>query len=398
MSSNFIENLILSHPSDFPEISKDIQKYEIQVIYTQIDRDAQNNPHFKDITFNVDKNQYFYPASTVKFPAAVLALEKLHKLQIQGLDKHSSMLTDSARAPQQHTHTDSTAATGLPSLAHYIKKIFIVSDNEAFNRVFEFLGADEINTNLKEKGYEATRIVRRLANPKFKYEDNQYSNPIRFYQNTGLVYSQKEQISQKNFPFPNTSPLKGKAYYDAKQDTIVQKPFDFSEHNYFSMADMHSILKAVIFPSHTPPAQRFDLEKSDYQFLYRCMGQLPRESKYPDYDEKHYYDSYAKYWIFGASKDAMPPNIRIFNKVGMAYGYLIDTAYIIDLEAKLEFMLSAVIYVNENQILNDNRYEYDKIGFPFFANLGKLILKEEKKRSRVHSPDLSRFRLDFGDK
>jgi len=397
MSDDYIENLILTHPKDFPEVSKDIKKYEIQVLYTQIDRDAQNNPSFKTISFNANKDAYFYPASTVKFPAAVLALEKLNQLSKEGLDKYSTMITDSARAPQFKTEKDSTSVSGLPSLAHYIKKIFLISDNEAFNRVFEFLGADYLNNSLHQKGYTDARIIRRLASSKFQFADNKYTNPIQFYKDSTLVYRQAEQTAQKVFPFPNTNPLKGRAYYDSTEDKIIDEPFDFSEHNYLSLETMHNVLKAVIFPTSVEPKQRFDLKEDDYNYLYRCMAQLPRESKYPDYDDKEYYDGYAKYWIFGSDKNKIPSNIRVFNKVGLAYGYLIETAYIVDFDAKVEFMLSAVIYVNENETLNDNKYEYDKIGFPFFTKLGKLIMDEEKKRSRPFPPDLSRFKLDFED-
>src|SRR4051812_8248507 len=51
----------------------------IQIIYTQIDRDENNQPHFTQYSFNVNKNLYFYPASTVKMPTALLALERLNK-------------------------------------------------------------------------------------------------------------------------------------------------------------------------------------------------------------------------------------------------------------------------------------------------------------------------------
>jgi hypothetical protein len=65
-------------------------------------------------------------------------------------------------------------------------------------------------------------------------------------------------------------------------------------------------------------------------------------------------------------KNPIPKNIRIFNKVGDAYGYLIDNAYIVDFENKVEFMLAAVINVNTDGVYNDGVYAYDSLGFPFF--------------------------------
>lgn len=394
-SDNFIENIILSQAADFPEVSKNLKDYEIQVIYTQIDRDAQNKPSFKTITYNTDKNRYFYPASTVKLPVALLALEWINQRKIPHLDKYSVMLTDSAQSPQTKALIDSTAANGKPSIAHYIKKILLVSDNPAYNRLFELLGADYINTALHRKGYTDARIIRRLAAPKFSTEDNRYTNPVRFYHQDSLLYSKAAQKDQLFFPFPPISPLKGVAYQAGEQ--IINQAFDFSESNYLPLTTLHEILKAVIFPEAVPAEQRFDLSEDDFQFLYKSMGQFPRESKFPDYDDEKYYDSYAKYFLNTDYKGTLPPHIRSFNKVGLSYGFLIDTAYIVDFEAKTEFMLSAVIYVNQNQTLNDDKYEYTQIGFPFFAKLYEHIAAYEKTRKRAFLPDLSKFQMNFKD-
>jgi hypothetical protein len=122
----------------------------------------------------------------------------------------------------------------------------------------------------------------------------------------------------------------------------------------------------------------------------------PYESKYPKYDRKNYYDSYKKYFLFGDSKDSITNrNIRIFNVVGQSYGFLSDIAYVADFQNKIEFMLSAVIYVNSDGIINDGKYDYDKIGFPFLGDLGRVIYDYEKKRNRATVPDLSEFKIDY---
>jgi len=77
----------------------------------------------------------------------------------------------------------------------------------------------------------------------------------------------------------------------------------------------------------------------------------------------------------------MTDNIRIFNKVGDAYGTLTETAYIQDRTSNVEFLLTATVHVNENKIFNDNVYEYDSIGFPFMAGLGRAILRYEQMKN-----------------
>ena len=77
---------------------------------------------------------------------------------------------------------------------------------------------------------------------------------------------------------------------------------------------------------------------------------------------------------------------------GDAYGFLTDSAYIVDFDNGVEFLLSASIYTNANETFNDDNYEYDEIALPFLRDLGTAIYEVELARKREHVPDLSRFR------
>ena len=126
------------------------------------------------------------------------------------------------------------------------------------------------------------------------------------------------------------------------------------------------------------------------------MSQLPTETSSPPYKtDTAMYDSYCKFLMFGDNKKPMPKNIRIFNKVGDAYGFLIDNAYIIDTEKGVEFLLSTIIYCNADGIFNDDKYDYDTVGYPFMANLGKTIYDFECQRPKKIKPDLSKFKIDY---
>src|ERR1700709_2798019 len=145
----FLKNLLQSHPDLFEHILNHPTHNEIQILYTQIDRDEHNVPHFKSYSYRLNANHYFYPASTVKLPTAIFALEKLNELNIKGFDRHATMITDSAFAGQTKVTKDSSSKNGLPSMDNYIKKILLVSDNDAYNRLYEFIGREKINTKLK---------------------------------------------------------------------------------------------------------------------------------------------------------------------------------------------------------------------------------------------------------
>ncbi|HEY6978009.1 MAG TPA: serine hydrolase [Chitinophagaceae bacterium] len=391
-TDKWLQQLLYNHASPLlAHILNTPDSFQYQIVYTQINRDRDNNPHFKNFYLHVDSNQYFNPASTVKLPVALLALEKLNELQVQGLDMNTTMLTDSAYSKQEKVYTDSTAQNNLPSVAQYIKRIFLISDNDAYNRLYEFVGQQTINEKLWQKGYTGTRITRRFV--QMNEEENRHTNPIRFMQNDSLIYSQPPVYSNIQFDFSKKH-LAGNGYYDNDSNLIMQ-PKDFTRHNLFSLEDMQRMLQAVLFPESVPQQQRFNLTDEQYKFLYKYMSQYPSETVYPKYDTTEYFNSYTKFFFFRAFKSEVPSYIRVFNKAGWTYGFLSDIAYIADFKNHVEFMLTATIYTNHDGILNDDKYDYEDAGFPFFKEAGNIIYDYELHRKRKHQPDLGRFIIQY---
>jgi hypothetical protein len=347
-------------------------------------------PNFRTFYFNVDSNRYFYPASTVKLPIVLLSLEKLHQLGIKGLDKFTPMLSDSVYSGHVAVTQDSTSETGLPSVAHYVKKILIASDNAAYNRLYEFMGQKAANERLRKKGY-TIRLLHRLDRA-LTPDENRHTEAIRFVINDSKVYRQN-MLSSDSMPVRDIV-LKGVGYY--KNDTLIHEPFDFSYKNFYPLAEQQKLLQALIFPRSVSAKRRFNISEEDRRFVLKYMSQLPAETTFPAYfSDTTYFPAYSKFLMFGSRKDSIPPTLRIFNKVGDSYGYLIDNAYIIDFEHKLEFLLSAVIHANTDGIYNDDKYEYKTLGYPFMRNLGQLIYRHELRRVRLKKPDLSQFKFIY---
>ena len=395
-SEDAILNQLLSEFPVLGEVSANQEEYEVQVLYVQIDRDSENRPTFKHYAYGGDNTQYFYPASTVKMPVAVLSLDKLNRLNIPNLDRNSRMQVDSMRYPQSTVLLDTTSSTGLPSIGHYIHKIFVVSDNDAYNRLYEFVGQNAINDRLVELGIGNTRIIHRLSDARFGPEENRYTNPVTFFNADTIVYGQAEQFADAmTFVSPDNQ-IKGVAYLDVEGE-LINEPFDFSRKNFYPLNDQIEVLKRVVFPEVYPLEQQFDLDSEDIDFLLRQMSMMPFESEYPKYEGDEYYDGYVKFFMFGDTKARIPKSIRIFNKVGWAYGYLTDCAYIVDFERNIEFMLAATIHANANSTYNDGVYEEDEVAIPFLAELGRQVYAYELQRQRQHEPDLSRFKLDDRD-
>jgi beta-lactamase class A len=184
---NVLESILKSHPESYKKLMDQAHKYRLQIFYTQIDRNAKNEANFTTYSYRANDQEYVYPASTVKLAASVLALEKLNTL---GLNKALTMRTLKNRDSQIEVRQDTSAADGQPSVEHYIKKILLVSDNEAYNRLYEFLGQRDFNETMRKKGFEGVRLTHRLQIPLPRLE-NQYTNPVEFLDSKNqVVYSQ----------------------------------------------------------------------------------------------------------------------------------------------------------------------------------------------------------------
>jgi len=386
----------------FDEVLSNRAQNRMQVIYTQIDRKRNGKAVFTDHHLNVTDSSYFYPASTVKIPVAILALQKLNELNIKGLDKNSTMITEADYSGQSEIYNDPSAPDGRPTIEHYIKKILLVSDNDAFNRLYEFLGQEYINNSLHKMGYEEVQIIHRL-DISLTEDENRHTNPVRFFAaplaaegspkdtSNKLVY--EKPLEQSKLVYAERNTKMGKGFY--RREELINEPFDFSKKNRMSLQTLHSIVRSVMFPKTVSKKQRFKLTAGDYELLRKYMSMTPPESKFPFYDNAQYWDNSVKYLLYGAEKNTSKQGMRIFNKVGKAYGFLIDAAYIVDYDNKVEFMLSAMIHCNSDEIFNDDKYDYDTIGFPFMRDLGQMIYNHELKRVKKVSPDTDKFRYDY---
>ena len=368
-------------------------EFRIQVIYTKIDRNKRNRPSFTNYYFNVNRNLYFYPASTIKMPVALLSLEKIHGIKADSLDKFTTMITGVDQPWQTGVLVDPTASDCKPSLAQYIRKIFLVSDDDASNRLYEFLGQEYLNNALKKKGYDDAQILHRLSIP-LTSDQNRYTNPVSFHTDSGALVYQQPAI--RSTFIPKTFDIKMGHGYVSK-GKLVNEPFDFSLKNRLPLEDLHQVLRSVLFPTSVPRKQRFRISSEDRSFVMKYMSQYPAETAYPPYDRADYWDGFGKFIFWGAAKEPLPSSIRIFNKVGDAYGFLIDAAYIVDFEKKIEFMVSATIYCNKDGIFNDDQYDYESVGWPFLRELGQALYRYELQRNRERSPDLSVFRFNYNE-
>lgn len=359
------EKILKSNMAFYRQIVSEKNSFNIQIIFTEIKK-ADGRTSFTDHFFNKRDSRYFYPASAIKLPLVLLTLQKIREINNAEITLNTTMLSGSDYKGQSAVYNDPNTLNGKPTLGQYIKKALLVNDNDACNRLYEFLGQDYINTQLINHGYTSAEILHRIG-IELSTEENKHTNPIYFYDNTGkLIYAQKavnataKHTGRKDF--------EGKGYF--RNGKFVNEPMDMSEKNRISLADLHKMMVSLHFKE---AGKQFNINETDRQFVLNLLAMLPSKSQYPFYTSE--YDGYTKYLYFGGELPLSSKAIISYNTSGAAYGQMTDVAYLCDKDNNRSFFVSATIYCNKDNILNDDKYDYETTGLPFFKNLGKVLFQ-----------------------
>lgn len=338
--------------SENPKIKKvmdNLDEHEVQILFTEVLEDESGKVTFKEDSFHVDENTYFYPASSVKFPIALLALEKMNANKNIDINTIFNVEGDSLKT----------------TFTNEINKIFAISDNESYTRLFEYLGQDYIKKELDKRGIKA-RISHRLSG------DNPYdleTKSLYFYSGDSLIFTSEISKNDSIKELKLNKITKGTGYTSG--DSLIEKPMNFGFKNYIPLSSLHNLMKQVMFPEAFSEEKRFVLSEENRAFLLKSMRTLPKEL---NYNSSEYYDSYVKFLVFGDTKEPIPTDIEIYNKVGYAYGYLTDCAFIVNKKTNKKYIITVTIHVNKNKIYNDGIYEYNDVGIPFLAELGRQLV------------------------
>lgn len=360
-------------------------KYRVQFIVTDIQRDKDGLEEFK--TYDFTTNEYFYPASMVKLPTAVAMFEILDSLDISK-DSYIKMNKDFNCGSSGFV--DLTLKRNIPiSLA--IEDMLSISDNAYYSLFFNAVTPKLLNYKLLERQINSTNIYSGFTGcPRGKLlETHSYS--IFSPDGTLKISNPKSALDSSEFmyrlPF-STRKLIGK--YQIENGKKVEKPYDFNSFLDYPLEDIHQTIFRLVFPQKVASNERFQISFDSRKYLLKCMGKYPREMKNKVYHNKNQYpDNYYKYSIIGNKPElAASGRYRIFSKIGIAYGFVTESAYIVDFENQKDFLFSVSIYVNDDDIVNDNVYEYSKIARPFIANLTRLIQDNLSQTSVEQSPAL----------
>lgn len=352
------------------------ETYRMQLLISEVVVDRSNRPVLRRAGYRVDA-EYFYPASSIKLGAAVVALQTLESLartHATGdlLEVPCEIAPLFPGDPAQSTEPDERPIT----IGRELRKLALVSDNQAFNRLYDLVGHEALNRGLHGLGLSSVVINHRLSDPR----------PIPDPLATAAVVLRPPGGKPIEIPartsalvLTNTTPRRqvGDAYL--KGDVRVEGAMDFTTRNGISLQHLQDLLVKLARPDidlGTPP---LELTANHRAQLLLALTAYPRESKDPVYPVARYPDDYSKFLLPGVRRvfpnDRPGERIEITGKIGRAYGFSVENAYLWNRTSGRAVFVTVALYTNSDGVLNDDRYDYAEIADPILADLGELVAR-----------------------
>ncbi|RPH32477.1 MAG: hypothetical protein EHM93_08965 [Bacteroidales bacterium] len=342
--------------------------YRLKILLSEISIDSKGFKHQTSWSFRDTAKEYFYPASLVKIPLALTTLQFINEKKVFSNDLSDFLIDSSSNVNERSLNDD------------YLLMLS-ASDNNAFNRLYNMVGCKYININLMKKGYLNTYLIHRFEQGGVQYHQTALPVQVVSAKTCETLYSHSSDSIYSIIQHDIKDSLVGIAYY--QNDSLIPKPKSFRYHNYVDIKDIHDMMVSLKYP-YLSNHRSFNITDSQRGAIIRHLGTSPLHPNTVEYsDTSVFHSNFLRFTLFGQDKKVYYPNIEYFNKSAMAYGFLADCSYLYDPENRVEFFLTIYMYVNKDEILNDNKYDYDTIGVPFMKRLGEIIYSGIKKNKTI---------------
>lgn len=342
--------------------------YRLKIILSEISIDNKGFKHQSTWTFRDTVKEYFYPASLAKIPLALTAFQFINEKKVFSNDLSDYLIDSSSYVKERQLNDD-------------FMLMLSASDNNAYNRIYNMVGCKYININLLKKGYLNTFIIHRFEKGSAPY--HQAALPINVLDSHTCQtrYSHPIDSMYSVIQHDIKDSLIGIAYY--QNDSLIPQPKSFKIHNFVDIRDVHDMMMSLKHP-YLSSHKSFNLTDFQRETIIRNLSTSPLHSNTTEYsDTSVFHPNFLRFTLFGRDKRLNYPNIQYFNKSAMAYGFLADCSYLNDTENRVEFFLTIYMYVNKDEILNDDKYDYDTIGLPFMKRFGELIYQGIKRNRTI---------------
>lgn len=324
-----------------------------------------------------DTTQYFYPASAIKLGGAIAALVTLNehnRAHGAALGLGSPFSIEPRFAGDVRIAGDkSNVLDGTLTVAHDLRKMLLVSDNQAFNHCYEIAGQRELNAILWRGGCTSARVWHRLSES-HTVAENRQTREVRFGQGDAVVtFAARDAGAELKNDLWHDFDV-GDAFVDG--DRRVAGPMSFTQKNAILLRDLQDLLVGLVRPDIVTGKRGFpELSVAQREFLVHVLGEPPRESPNPRFDAAKVPDESLKFMQPGIARVVPLPHLRLYDKTGRAYGFSIENGYVEDQRTGRGFFLAIVCYTNPDGVLNDDQYGYEELADPFLQAVGEVVTR-----------------------
>lgn len=334
-------------------------KYRFQFVATSI-KDGQVQ---KSVSYGT--HQYYYPASLVKVPAALILLEILKENKIP-LD--ANPVFDTVQACGSTRFVD-ICKNNKVSFRKMIQELLVASDNHYYNALYHFITPQEFNARLSDKGYAGVNVYRaftgcdpidQLRTYPCKVFRGNDTSPIHEKQATVMDSS----ILNEVYSFSEDRLFGSK--HENRDGDIVDGPYDLNYHIEIPLEQIHRMMMVLYYPGQFSDTEQWNVRSEDLTFIQDVLGMYPSEIK-----TKKSLRNFDYKYVRNVEKTAEG---RTFGKLGLSYGFASETVYLPSEAVGNGVLISYSVYVNSNDIVNDGEYDYETVARPFAEKLGEKII------------------------
>ncbi len=317
-------------------------------------------------------NQYFYPASIVKLPTAIFACERVNQMD-SIINIHTPLEMIAKGKCQRDLKWDEFNAINKPTLAGLIRKSLTISDNQAYSRLYEWVGPEYYIHRFNELSMP-NAVVRKKFDG-CSTEQCRCVSEFRFFDDNHLVHVEPARCYEGAFKQPKFEMKVGDRHWS--NGKVVNAPMDFSHNNCIELQNIHDLLKALYFPQ----ISQLNLYISEEQrnWIIASMQKSPHELSEVWKNNTSLHQHYYNFFVYGHKPANHQDDIVITNIVGLALGFTIESAVIEDHDGN-QIILTAKLYTNQSDVAGSGEYNYEKIAFPFMRDLGKACLEWSRIR------------------